>query len=56
MSDVPRMTSEELRRATRIVAVLLRRGCLPWAQPPMSVSFVFVPRLYGPERSQVVTP
>lgn len=54
MSDVPDMTPEQLEAATKIVAVLLRRGCLDWAQPSRSVTFVYLPTLHGPERSQVV--
>jgi hypothetical protein len=50
---VPEMTPEQLVAATRIVAALIRRGCLPWAQPHRSVMFVYLPPLYGPERPPV---
>lgn len=51
--DIPRLTAEQLEAATTITAALLRRGYLPWAQPTRSVTFVYLPPLYGPERAPV---
>lgn len=43
MSDVPHLQPDDLQRATKIVASLLRHGKLSWGLPSRSVAFVFVP-------------